>query len=166
LFLAAALALAAVPAGCGGGGSTEPAGQIVTGGGFTFRAPADWVPTVKAREAIARRDETTLVSVTVLPLVKQYTPNLFPRVVGELDRVADTLATRLHGSVTSRRTAIVAGRRARTYELEHGDLVDRLTFVLRGKTEFLLTCRWRSQDGEPAACAQLASSFRLGPISS
>jgi hypothetical protein len=166
LHVAAVALAAAAAAGCGGGGRQEPAGQVVTGRGFTFRAPADWAPSVKAREAIAKRDETTLVSVTVLPLVKPYAPSLFPRVVGELDRVAETLAQRLHGEVASRRTAIVARRRVRVYELVHGDLVDQLTFVLEGKTEFLLTCRWRSDDGEPAACAELASTFELRPLSS
>ena len=106
-----------------------------------------------------KRDEATLVSVTVLPLVRAYRPALFPRVVGELDRVAATLATRLHGTVTARRTVVVAGGRVRQYEIAHDQLVDRLTFVLRDKQEFLLTCRWRRQDGEPAACAQLAASF-------
>jgi hypothetical protein len=163
LFLAASVAVAAVSAGCGGsgGGTQKGAGQLVTGVGFTFRTPADWTTTVRAREAMAKRDQSTLVSVTVLPLVKSYKPNLFPRVVGELDRVAGALASRLHGRVTARRTTVVAGGRVRAYELAHDDLVDRLTFVLRGREEFLLTCRWRSQDGEPAACAQLASSFKL-----
>jgi hypothetical protein len=82
-------------------------------------------------------------------------------VVVELDRVAETLAKRLHGSVTARQTTVVAGRRVRTYELTHDDLVDRLTFVLRGRDEFLLTCRWQTADGEPAACAELVTSFRL-----
>ncbi len=154
-------ALALGLAGCGGGGTQKPSGSLVTGSGFAFLAPGGWETTVTARGATAKQDEQTLVSVTVLPLVKPYKPSLFPRVVAELDRVAVTLATRLHGRVTARRTTIVAGRRVRAYELTHAELVDRLTFVLRGRQEFLLTCRWPSKDGEPAACAQLASSFRL-----
>jgi hypothetical protein len=134
---------------------------MITGNGFAFAAPSDWAPTVTPRAAVVKQDAVTLVSVTVLPLVKAYRPQLFPRVVGELDRVAKELAGRLQGSVTERRTIVVAGRRVRQYQLTHGELVDRLTFVLRGKREFLLTCRWRKQDAEPAACPQLASSFRL-----
>jgi hypothetical protein len=159
--LALVLALAACGGG-GGGGPKQPTGHLVSGTGFTFLAPDGWDVTVGARQATARKDATTLVSVTVLPLVKPYEPRLFPRVIVELDRVAGTLAGRLHGSVRSRRTATVAGRRVRVYELVHGRLVDRLTFVLRGRTEFLLTCRWRGTDGAPAACGQLASTFRLG----
>jgi hypothetical protein len=148
-------------AGCGGGGgsSTKPGGRLVAGPGFSFRTPSDWAATVTPRGAVVKRDEVTLVSVTVLPLLKPYRPRLFPRVAGELDRVAGDLAGKLHGRVTERRTTIVARGRVRQYQIEHGGLVDRLTFVLRGKREFLLTCRWRKQDGEPTACAQLGSSF-------
>jgi hypothetical protein len=161
-MLWASLALLTLSAGCGGGGGGgESAGRLVTGRGFAFSAPSDWASTRTPRAAVVKQDAVTLVSVTVLPLVKAYRPQLFPRVVGELDRVATELARRLQGSVTGRRTIVVAGRRVRQYEITHGELVDRLTFVLRGKQEFLLTCRWRKQDGEPAACPQLASSFRL-----
>jgi hypothetical protein len=160
--LCAGLALLTLSAGCGGGGAErEPAGRLIAGKGFEFSAPSDWAPTVTSRAAVVKQDAVTLVSVTALPLVKPYRPRLFPRVVGELDRVARELAGRLQGRVTERRTIVVAGGRVRQYEITHGELVDRLTFVLRGKQEFLLTCRWRKQDAEPAACPQLASSFRF-----
>jgi hypothetical protein len=61
--------------------------------------------------------------------------------------------------VASRRTVEVAGRKAREYEITHGDLVDRITFLLRGKRNFQLTCRWRRLAGEPPACDQLSSTF-------
>ena len=160
----AALAVGALLAGCGDGGGKKqqvPAGSLVTGPGFTYEAPSDWKATVSARAAEAKRDEVTLVSVTVLPLTREYRASLFPRVAPGLDEVADQVGRRLHGAVTARRTVIVAGGRVRQYEIAHGDLVDRLTFVLRGKLEFLLTCRWRKPNGEPAACGQLESSFRI-----
>jgi len=164
ILLCATLASVTLAAGCGGGGGgstgREP-GRLITGRGFEFRAPSDWVATMAPRAAVVKRDAVTLVSVTVLPLVKPYRTQLFPRVVGELDRLAGELAGRLQGRVTERRTIIAAGERVRQYEIAHGEFVDRLTFVLRGKQEFLLTCRWRKQDGEPAACPQLASSFRF-----
>src|SRR5262249_5899279 len=99
------------------------------------------------------------VSVTVLPLLKRYRIALFPRVVTELDRVAATLATRLGGKVTSSQTVTVGGRQAREDEIEHGGLVDRITFVLRARRNYQLACRWRGADGEPDACGQLSSSF-------
>jgi hypothetical protein len=160
-LLMALLALAA--AGCGGGGgkpeSVSESGRVVTGPGFTFRAPTAWPVKVGSTSAEARQDTDTVVSVTVLPLVKPYRFSLFPRVVKELDRVADAYATSLKGRVTSRRTVTVAGRQAREYDVGHGDLVDRIRFVLRGRRNFQLTCRWRRADGEPPACAQLAASF-------
>ncbi|HEY7603667.1 MAG TPA: hypothetical protein VH760_05335 [Gaiellaceae bacterium] len=151
--------------GCGGGGGGEGTqtaaigGQEVRGTGFVFRAPEDWTTSVAATSAMARQGPSTLVSVTVLPLVKPYRIALFPRVAKELDRVADTYAANLKGTVTARRTVDVGGRNARQYRVEHGDLVDLLTFVLRAKRSYQLTCRWRSADGEPEACAQLAASF-------
>jgi hypothetical protein len=164
ILLCASLVLLTLAAGCGGGGGSterEPAGRLITGRGFEFRAPSDWVPTLASRAAVVKRDAVTLVSVTVLPLVKPYRPQLFPRVIGELDRVSRELAGRLKGRVTERRTVVVAGGRVRQYQITHAEFVDRLTFVLRDKQEFLLTCRWRKQDGEPGACPQLASSFRF-----
>jgi hypothetical protein len=165
ILLSASLALVPLTAGCGGGAggakTEEAAGRLIAGRGFAFSAPSDWTPSLASRAAVVKRDAVTLVSVTVLPLVKPYRPALFPQVVIELDGVARELAGRLQGRVTGRRTIVVAGGRVRQYQIAHADLVDRLTFVLRGKKEFLLTCRWRKQDGEPAACPQLTSSFRL-----
>ena len=164
ILLCASLALLTLAAGCGGGGGSTEAtsgGRLITGREFEFSAASDWVPTLAARSAVVKRDAVTLVSVTVLPLVKPYRPQLFPRVVGELDRVSRELAGRLKGRVTERRTVVVAGGRVRQYQITHAEFVDRLTFVLRKRQEFLLTCRWRKTDGEPAACPQLASSFRF-----
>ena len=159
--VAVVLALALAAAGCGGGGTTTApsTGRTVTGNGFTYLAPEDWTTTVQPTSASARQDESTLVTVAVLPLVKPYRAALFPRVAKELDRVASTYAANLKGEVTSRRTVDVGGRQAREYRVEHGDLVDLITFVLRGKRSYQLTCRWRADDGEPGACSLLSSSF-------
>jgi hypothetical protein len=159
----AALALLVGVAGCGGAGggkaeSNAASGQAVSGPGFSFQAPKDWSVKASPTSAEARQD-TSIVSVTVLPLVKRYRLALFPRVVKELDRVASTYAANVKGSVTSRRTVDVAGRRAREYVITHGDLVDRITFLLRGKRSFQLTCRWRSGNAASDACDQLAATF-------
>jgi hypothetical protein len=163
LLLLAAVPLLVVAAGCGdGGGNTEStvaAGQGVSGPGFAFQAPEGWTTKSLPTSAEARQDAATVVSVTVSPLVRPYRIALFSRVAKELDRVAAAYAANLEGEVTSRRTVSVAGRKARQYEIAHGDLVDRITFLLRGRKNFQLTCRWRSADGEPSACAQLAASF-------
>ena len=166
VLLMAALTLLAAPAGCGGGGGSgsgtttnAASGQTVSGPGFSFRAPEGWTAKTLATSAEARQGPTTVVSVMVLPLLKPYRLALFPRVAKELDRVAATYAANLKGSVALRRTVEVAGRKARQYEITHGDVVDRITFLLRGKRNFQLTCRWESGGGGPAACDQLTSTF-------
>jgi hypothetical protein len=160
--LLAAFAAIALVAGCGGGGNGETSvasGREVTGPGFAFQAPEGWTIKTLPTAAEARQDPSTVVSVNVLPLVRPYRLALFPRVAKELNRVASSYAASLRGTMTSKRTVVVAGRKARQYEIVHGDLVDRITFVLRAKRNYQLTCRWRDQDGEPAACAQLVASF-------
>jgi hypothetical protein len=149
-------------AGCGGGGSKQEAkGQTVTTSLYEFQAPADWKATVAGRNSIAKQSADTLASVTVLPTLKAYRPKLFPELVGELDRLTGELAGKLHGRVTGQQTTLVAGGRVRQYKITHGDLVDELTFVFRGKEEYLLTCRWHAKDGRPQACDRLTASFRF-----
>jgi len=152
LAVAGALALA----GCGGGGG-EKAVDVV-GTGYVVSFPAGWE---HRRTELTRSaaDRTSLVSVTVLPLRKPYTPALFPRVVPELNVLAADFAKRQQGSVTDARTVVVAGRRSRQYDLLAGDSRERVTFVLRGRREFQLLCRW--QRSEPPACDLLTRSFRL-----
>jgi hypothetical protein len=109
-----------------------------------------------------------LVSVTAFPLLRPYRPSLFPAVKKELDTSADQLAARLGGSVKERRTTTVAGQSVRQYLLVYPQnkqdpketYSGRITFVLRGKTEYELLCRWASSDDEPDYCAQLQRSFR------
>jgi len=175
LFAALALAVTFVLAGCGGGGSgsgsggttTTVPGARVAGNGFTFAAPDSWqvsraASTVTVRPAVAG---PTLASVTRLTLRKRYDPTLFAKVTRELDRVTAALAAKLNGKVIARRTVLVHGIRSRqydvAYEKEGTGVIDRITFVLRGKREFYVLCRWPADEGEPAACGLLQSSFSL-----
>jgi hypothetical protein len=164
----AVLVLAALLAGCGGGGSkkTVAATQQVTGAGFTFGVPAGWQVTRAGRSVTVKKGTgSALASVTVLPLLKVYQPGLFTRAAGELDRVTAALASKLNGKVIARRTIIAAGFRARQYDLAYTragtGLVDRITYVLRGKSEYYLLCRWPADEGEPSSCSLLTSSFRI-----
>lgn len=165
MLLITILALGA--AGCGGGGGGEGAttttfsGQLVTGDRFSFRVPEDWTAKVSARGATVTKDDA-LVSVVTLPLFNAYNPKLFPRVTNELDRVAKELATKLGGELTSSRSITAPGGKAREYEIEHKDLVDRITFLLRGKREYQVTCRWPKADAEPEACDLAVGSFIFG----
>jgi hypothetical protein len=167
-----ALAVVLLTAGCGGGGgggttSTEAVrGQHVSGPGFTFDAPTTWQVSHTARAVTVHPPGTgpTLASVTVLTLRSRYTPSLFPKVSKELDSVTNALAGKLNGKVIARRSVVVSGIRSRQYDLAYekgGDgLVDRITFVLRKKSEYYVLCRWPAADGEPDACGLLQSTFR------
>jgi hypothetical protein len=160
-------------AGCGGGGSgggsgggTTPAeGQRVVGPGFTFSAPDSWHVSRQSRAVTVRPggDEPTLASVTALTLRSRYTPRLYARVSKELDAVTNALAAKLKGKVIARRNSVVAGIRARQYDLSYekdgAGLVDRITFVLRNTDEYYLLCRWLADKGEPEACGLLVRTF-------
>jgi len=159
--------------GCGGGGggggtktATTAKGQLVKGEGFTFSAPDSWTMTRASTTVTVRpsKDQPTLVSVTTLPLRSSYEPALFAKVVKGLDRLTTALAGKLNGKVIARRTVVVGGIRSRQYDLAYEKdgtgLIDRITFVLRGKREYYVLCRWPADEGEPAGCGLLKASFR------
>jgi hypothetical protein len=169
------LALVALLAGCGGGGggggtTTERTGQgqRVTGDGFTFSAPESWSVSRASSTVTVRpsKDQPTLVYVTTLPLSSRYAPALFAKVVKGLDRLTTELAGKLNGKVIARRTVVVGGIRSRQYDLAYEKsgtgLVDRITYILRGKREYYVLCRWPADEGDPGACGQLQASFKAG----
>jgi hypothetical protein len=165
----ALVAVAPLAAGCGGegSGSTTAAGvQEVSGAGFAFDAPGEWQVTRASRSATVKpRGGSALVSTTLLTLRSPYRPALFAKAVRELDRVTHALATKLNGKVIARRAVLVAGTKSRQYDVAYSrngaGLVDRITYVLRGTTEYYLLCRWAAEDGQPQACNLLMSSFRV-----
>ena len=150
-----------ISAGCGSTGAGPE--RLVHGSGYSFSAPADW-PVVRRTREVRSSEGLSLLSVTRFPLVRSYRPELWPEVVGELDRAAAELARQQDGTVTESETATIAGRRARLYEIAYEDegneLVERIGFVLRGKTEHLLLCRYE-RGGETRACERLLATFRL-----
>jgi hypothetical protein len=156
----AALAVLAL-AGCSGGGERD--GKRVSGRGYSFVAPAGWHVKRTSRETAAEK-RSALVSVTVLPLVRPYTPVLFSKVAAELDDVAQKLAAASKGRVDESRTVTIAGRRARRYELsfvQNGhETVERLAFVLVGRREYQLLCRFRRGESD-SPCEQLLATFAL-----
>ena len=151
-----------VVAGCGGG-ADEQAPQTVAGPGYRLAVPAGWDVTRSARTVSAESDGR-LVSVTVFRLTRPYRPALFQAVVRELDRVAADLARKLGGAPGRGRTVVVDGRKARAYATsftrEGDDFDQRVVFVLRGRSEYQILCRWPSgQDSE--FCDRAVASFRL-----
>jgi hypothetical protein len=147
-------------AGCGGG-AAPPAPQSVTGDGYRFAAPAGWRVTRAGRMTSAVSGEQ-LVSVTVFPLPRPFQPALWDKAAPELDRVAAQLATQLGGRIRSRAGVTLAGHRARTYDIafERGGkaVVERIAFILEGRREYQLLCRFA---GDDSACREFRTSFRL-----
>jgi hypothetical protein len=150
-----------VVSGCGGAAAQK--GHTVRGTGFTFVASGDWEISRKGAEVQAAQG-TQLISVTRFSLLRRFKPALWDKVVPELDRAAAGVAKQQQGTVTDPRTITVAGQMARSYDVaytrEGKQLVERIAFVLRGKTEYLLLCRYE-RGGSTEACDGLLTSFRL-----
>jgi hypothetical protein len=149
-------------AGCGGSsaGSGE---QTVRGPGYTFAAPAAWSVKQTGREQQATRG-IDLVSVTTFPLQRSFRPALWNRVVPELDRAAQAVAQQQQGTVAQAVDVSIDGHKARRYDIAYRrdgkELVERIAFVLRGRTEYLLLCRYE-RGGNAGACDRLLESFKL-----
>lgn len=126
-------------------------------------APADWEVSRKGA-AVQAAQGTQLISVTRFPLLRRFKPALWDEAVPELDRAAAAVARQQQGTVSDPRTVTIAGQKARRYDVaytgEGKELVERIAFVLRGKTEFLLLCRYE-RGGSTEACDGLLTSFRL-----
>jgi hypothetical protein len=149
-------------AGCGGG-KGGPVERTVRGSGYRFSAPLAWRVVRSGREVQVSKG-LALVSVTRYPLLRAYRPGLFDHILPELDRAAAGLAAQQQGKVGESRTVTISGRRARSYEIDYSrdgkQLVERLAFVLRDKTEYLLLCRY-PRGGSTDACDRLAATFKL-----
>jgi hypothetical protein len=137
--------------------------KVVRGSGYRFSAPAAWSVARNGGEVQAS-EGLNLVSVTRYPLRRAYRPSLWNRVVPELDTAAVQLAKQQNGRVGAAQTVTVAGRQARRYDIayEHDgkSLVERIAFVLQGKTEYLLLCRY-DRGGDTDACDRLLATFTL-----
>ena len=154
---------------CGGGGAGEP--RTVQGNGFSFTVAGGWETTVGMRRARAAPSEDAVerVEVATFRLARVYRAKLWPQVVGELDGVASQLAERLAADAARSpgRTQVVAGRRARVYDIAYSregeQRVERVGFVLDGRREYQLLCRWDADDPDEGeeACNLLFSSFKL-----
>ena len=151
-------------AGCGGGG--DEGRKLVQGTGYTFSAPGSWQVVRSARQiqAAEGKGSLSLVAVSRFPLRRSVGTALSEEVVADLNRAADQMSRQLHGSLTESAATTIAGRQARrykvAYDLRGRKLVETLAFVLRGKTEYLLLCRYE-QTASSDACDLLLSSFRL-----
>jgi hypothetical protein len=137
--------------------------KVVQGDGYRFSAPADWA-VVRSGRMVQASAGLQLVSVTRYPLLRRFRPGLWSKVVPELDRAASELAQQQNGKVGNSETVALAGQQARRYDIDYTrdgkQLVERLAFVLRGKTEYLLLCRYEP-GGSTDACDRLLATFTL-----
>jgi hypothetical protein len=152
-------------AGCGDGVKSKPADvRTVAGRGYRFLAPASWRVRRQGRTITVASGPVALLRVTTFPLARRYEPRLWKEAVPALDQAARALAAQLGGHVQGQATAVVAGRRARRYEIEYARsgrrLVERTAVVLAGRREYQLLCRVEA-GGDDSACRALLSSFRL-----
>lgn len=131
--------------------------QVVRGAGFSFEAPAGWEVKRGERGGASAVAGTQLVGVTRFILRVAYRPELWKKLVPELDRVAKDVAAKEGGALSASRTVVVAGRRARQYEVQADESQAQYTFVLKARTEYQLLCR---DAGE--VCAAFVASFRFG----
>ena len=137
--------------------------RVVQGEGFTFRAPTGWAVQRRGGELQVAQG-TDLVSVTRYPLLHRFRADQWAKVVPELDRAAAAVARQQAGTVVDPQTVAVGGEKARRYDVDYErdgkKLTERITFLLREKTEYLLLCRY-PRGGPMDACELLLRSFRL-----
>ncbi len=145
-------------AGCGGSSEPKAHTQVVKAPGFTFRAPTGWKVARSTRGASASRD-SELVQISTFPLIRPYTDSLFDRVAGELDLRMKTIAKETGGTLSGTKTVTAGGVRAHRYEVKVDGHVDQYTFVLIGKREYQLLCRFRTSS-TGAFCTDLLTSFQ------
>ena len=156
-----------VLAGCGGGNhkATVSDVQTVSGTGYRFSAPSTWSIHRSGRQVTVTSGAVDLVGVTTFTLIRRYRPQLWTKAVPALDSAARDLAAQLHGELRPGATVVVAGRRARRYEIGYRRdgkaLVERTAFVLEGRREHQLLCRFEA-GADDVACRRLFSSFRPG----
>lgn len=108
-------------------------------------------------DGVTSRSDGSLVSVTRFRLRRRYDSSMFAAAVPQLDRVASGLAADAGAKLTSRATALVAGRRSRVYRYRN----TKLGFVLAGRFEYQLLCRSPGGGDPGGACALLFSSFGI-----
>jgi hypothetical protein len=137
--------------------------QEVIGTDYSFSAPSSWQVRRTGMTVAAASGPVDLVSVTTFPLARRYEPKLWDKAVPALDRAAAQLAAQLQGRLDGRATIVIAGRRARRYDIGYRragrQLVERAAFVLSGRREHELLCRFEA-GGDDGACETLFRTFR------
>ena len=152
------LLAALILAGCGGSSEPKVHSQVVQGRGFSFNAPVGWHIQHSIRGSAASQG-SELVQVSTFPLVRAYTAPLFARVAHELELRMKTIAHETGGTLIGMHTVTAGGVKSHRFDVKVDDHVDQYTFVLIGKREYQLLCRFRTSSSD-AFCSELLTSFR------
>jgi len=139
---------------------------VVAGTGYAFQAPSDWhlARSARAVRVSEGNDGAAFIGVSRFALRRAFKPALWAKAVHELDGASAAIARQQHGSVTGAENVTISGQKGRRYRVAYvvdgKKLVEELAFVLRGKTEYVLLCRYE-QGSSHQVCDRLRSSFRL-----
>lgn len=116
----------------------------------------------KGNSLAATQGAVDRVEVLRFTLQKPFRAALFTAASRELDGVIARIASQLKGRVARRSTVQLAGRRARSYQVDYGaSKTEQIAFVLEDLAEYELLCRRKIS--EPSLpCDGLFSSFALG----
>src|SRR5947209_2403686 len=140
----ALLALVLALAGCGGSSPSVASERLVSGPGYSFRAPQGGTASRTLR-SVTIKDGGSTISVTLFRLAKPYTSALRAKTIRELDAALRRLAAAEQGKLAQPEDITVAGERARSYTIQRAGKPDeRLVYVLRGKREYQLFCNAES----------------------
>ena len=146
-------------AGCGGSGEPKAQTQLVKGRGFSFQAPAGWRVQRSVRGAAASQG-SELVQVSTFPLVRPYTAVAL-RSCGSTSSPCGwrRSPSETGGTLTGTKTVTAGGVKSHRYDVEVDGHVDQYTFVLIGKREYQLLCRFRTSSDD-SFCSNLLTSFQ------
>lgn len=105
-----------------------------------------------------------LVWAAVFTFPRRFPAGLGPTVVRSIDSAAAQLAVQLRGQVASRESVVVGRLPGRSYLIAFGTRRERIVFLLQGRHEYELLCRWDAGDpaAGQAACRLLLDTFRPG----
>jgi hypothetical protein len=169
-----ALLVAALLAGCGGGGDKT---FKTASAGFSFKYPSsfDDLGSAPGRQIQGRppvythavgMDTVNFIIASRYVLRRAFESIPRPAFQQSVDAAARAIATAEEARITARSTGTMGGAPLFVYELSSPDGTQRstLAFAFRGLGEYFLRCQWDAagQKAVPKACDTARSTFKIG----